>query len=195
MILLGFAAIGFIIGLLSGGSPRGVLRYTLKGILLPITAYVLKASAALLLAPQTGAVLVAILQYGLLFLFLFINRRRPVWPLFAFGGTLCNFLVIILNGGCMPVSASLLSTATERLAQLADGHIYAYRLMDAATRLPFLADIIRFGPVDRPLGFASVGDLVLGLGVGILCWQMMRTPQETEGREPEQPKKSVKPCS
>ncbi|MDD4312357.1 MAG: DUF5317 domain-containing protein [Eubacteriales bacterium] len=180
MILLGFAAIGFIVGLLSGGSPRGVFHYTLKGILLPIAAYVLKAGAAFLLAPQTGAVLVALLQYGLLFLFLFVNRRRPVWPLVAFAGTLFNFLVIVLNGGCMPVSASLLSTAGERLTQLADGRIYAYRLMEATTRLSFLGDIIRIGSADRPLGFASIGDLVLGIGVGILCWQMMRAPQETE---------------
>ncbi|MEA4914921.1 MAG: DUF5317 domain-containing protein [Christensenella sp.] len=190
MILLGFAAIGFIIGLLSGGSPRGVFRYTLKGIWLPIAAYALKAGAALLLTPQTGAVWVALIQYGLLFLFLFANRRRPVWPLFAFAGTLCNFLVIVFNGGCMPVSASLLSAAGERLTQLTEGHIYAYRLMDAATRLPFLGDIIRFGFANRPLGFASVGDLVLGIGVALLCWQMTRTAVQTEESKPEVPSKA-----
>lgn len=188
MILLGFAATGCIVGLLSGGSPRGVMRYTLKGVWLPIAAYALKAGAALLLAPQTGAVWVALLQYGLLFLFFFVNRRRPVWPLFAFAGTLCNFLVIVFNGGCMPVSVSLLSAAGERLTQLSEGRIYAYRLMDAATRLPFFGDIIRFGSADRPLGFASIGDLLLGIGVAILCWQMMKTDQKTERSEPDRTK-------
>ena len=188
MILLGFAGIGCIVGLLSGGSPRGVIRYTLKGVWLPIAAYALKAGAALLLTPQTGAVWVALLQYGLLFLFLFVNRRRPVWPLFAFAGTLCNFLVIVFNGGCMPVSASLLSAAGERLAQLSEGRIYAYRLMDAATRLPFLGDIIRFGSADRPLGFASIGDLLLGIGVAVLCWQMMKPAQDAKESKPESTK-------
>ena len=185
MILLGFAGIGCIVGLLSGGSPRGILRYTLKGVWLPIAAYALKAGAALLLVPQMGTVWVALLQYGLLFLFLFANRRRPLWPLFAFAGTLFNFLVIVFNGGCMPVSASLLSMSGERLTQLSEGRIYAYRLMDAATRLPLLGDIIRFGSADRPLGFASIGDLLLGLGVAILCWQMMKTAQDSKKNKPD----------
>lgn len=174
MILLGFAALGLIVSLLSGGSLRALSRYPLKGLWLPIAAYALKAGAAFLLTPQQGSVIVALLQYGLLILFLTLNLRRPVWPLFAFAGTLLNFLVIVLNGGCMPVSPSLLGEAGARLTQLAQGRVYAYILMDATTCLPLLGDIIRVGAADRPLGFASIGDLLLGVGVAILCWQMTR---------------------
>lgn len=180
MILLIFALLGWIAGLVSGGSLRAISRYTIAGILLPVAAYLLKVSASQLLTPQKGAIVVSIFQYSLLFLFLLCNHQRIVWPLFAFFGTLFNFLVIVLNGGCMPVSASLLSSAGERLAQLAEGRIYAYCLMNDATRLPFLGDIIRIGSPDHPLGFASVGDLLLGIGAAILCWQMTRGTGRTE---------------
>lgn len=174
MMLLLFAALGILAGLASGGSLRGFGRYSLSGVLLPVAAYLLKAGAARLLTPQTGAIAISLLQYSLLFVFLLCNHRRPSWPLFAFAGTLLNFLVIVLNGGCMPVSASLLGGASERLTQLAQGRIYAYCLMDGSTRLPFLGDVIRLGPAGMPLGYASIGDVVLCLGVGILFWQIMR---------------------
>ena len=187
MILLGFAALGLILGLLTGGSLRALAHYPLKALLLPIAAYALKAGAAFLLAPQTGAafllapqtgaVIVAVAQYALLFLFLILNIRRPVWPLFAFAGTLLNFLVIVGNGGCMPVSPSLLGEAGTRLTQLAQGQVYAYCLANTATRFAVLGDIIRIGSASHPLGFASIGDLLLGIGVGILCWHMTRKVQ------------------
>ena len=178
MILLGFAALGLFIGLLTCGSLKALSRYPFVGLWLPIAAYVIKAGAACLLAPQRGAVVVAILQYGLLFLFLLLNLRRPVWPLFAFAGTMLNFLVIVSNGGCMPVSPLLLTDAGTRLTQLAQGQVYAYCPMNAATRLSALGDIIRIGSASRPVGFASIGDLLLGLGVGILCWHMTRKREE-----------------
>ena len=174
MILLVFAALGILFGLVSGGSLRAMGLYSLSGVLLPVAAYLLKAGATRLLTPQTGAVAICLLQYGVLFIFLLCNHRRPVWPLFAFAGTLLNFLVIVLNEGCMPVSASLLGGASERLAQLTQGRIYAYCLMDGSTRLAFLGDVIRLGPAGMPLGYASIGDVVLCLGVGILFWQMTR---------------------
>ena len=46
MILLGFAALGLIVGLLTGGSLRALAHYPLKALLLPIAAYALKAGAA-----------------------------------------------------------------------------------------------------------------------------------------------------
>lgn len=185
MILLIFALLGLIAGMLFGGSIRGISRYTIVGILLPVAAYLLKVCASQLLAPQNGAIVVSILQYSLLFLFLLCNHQRIVWPLFAFFGTLFNFLVIVLNGGCMPVSASLLGSAGERLTQLAEGRIYAYCLMNDATRLPFLGDIIRIGSAEHPIGFASVGDLLLGAGAAVLCWQMTRGTGRTAKNETE----------
>jgi hypothetical protein len=177
MMLLGFAALGLLAGLISGGSLRGLGRYALKGALLPVAAYLVKAAAAALFIPQTGAIAVCLVQYSLLFLFILRNHRRPVWPLFAFAGSMMNFLVIVLNGGCMPVAKTLLDGA-ERLVQLAQNQIYAYCLMGEGTQLPILGDIIRLGKAGQTLGFASIGDVVLCIGVGILFWQMTRTGME-----------------
>jgi hypothetical protein len=178
MILLICAILGGLIGLMTGGSLRGIGLYALRGILLPVAAYLLKAGAAMLLPPQTAALEVCLVQYILLFVFIFLNYQRPLWPLFAFLGTLMNFLAIALNGGCMPVSASLYSGAGERLSQLANGQVYAYCLANETTRLPMFGDIIRLGHAASPLGFASIGDLVLCIGVGILCWQMTRVERK-----------------
>lgn len=180
MILLVCAVLGVFAGLIGGGSLRGIGRYAIRGILLPVAAYALKAGAAALLEPQTGALAVCLVQYSLLFLFLLLNHRRPVWPLFAFAGTLMNFLVIAFNNGCMPVSASLLTGAGERLTQLTSGRIYAYCLANETTRLPFLGDVIRFGYAGAPFGYASIGDLVLCVGVGVLCWQMTRIEKKQD---------------
>lgn len=183
MILLIFAALGLLLGLATGGSFRGLSHYALKGILLPVVALMVKAGAAALLKPQTGAVTICLIQYSLVFLFLLWNHRRPVWPLIVFFGVLCNLLVIVLNGGCMPVAATLLGGAGERLTQLAQGRIYAYCLMDAATKLPLLGDVIRLGPAGASIGFASVGDLLLGIGVAVLVYGMTKEPKtdNTEG--------------
>lgn len=179
MILLLFAALGLLIGLASGGSLRGVARYPVKGLILPVVALALKAGAARSLPPQAGAALVCLLQYALLFAFLLWNHRRPLWPLFVFFGTLFNMLVIVTNGGCMPVAASLLGGAADRLAQLAAGRIYAYCLMDGTTKLAFLGDIIRIGPAGLPIGFASAGDMLLGIGAAILAFSMTRAGKES----------------
>ncbi len=177
MILLIFAALGILIGLLSGGSLRALAHYELRGALLPVAAYLIKGGAALLLTPQVGATIVCLLQYGLLFWFILLNHKRRIWPLAAFAGSFLNFLVILLNGGRMPVSAALLGGAGERLTLLAEERIYAYTLADASTRLAPLGDVLRVGPADMPLGYASAGDIVLCLGVAVLCWQMTRKGQ------------------
>ena len=179
MILLLFAALGLVIGLAPGGSLREIARYPVRGLILPVVALAVKAGAARFLPPQVGAVVVCLLQYALLFAFLLWNHKRPFWPLFVFFGTLFNMLVIVANGGCMPVAASLLSGAADRLAQLAGGEIYAYCLMSGTTKLAFLGDIIRVGPAGLPVGFASAGDILLGIGAAILAFSMTRVGKES----------------
>jgi len=186
MILLLAAVLGLAIGLLSGGSLKNLRLYPLKVLLLPILALLIKTGASFLFHPQHGAVLVCLLQYGLLFAFLAFNIRRPVWPILVLLGTLSNFFVILLNGGRMPVSAALVGQLPQRLEQLQMNQIYAYCLADGQTLLPFLGDILRIGPEGTPFGFASVGDLLICVGVLILCKQLTRLSQSKEP-QPTQP--------
>lgn len=174
MILLACVALGFAAGLLTGGRLRNAADYPLRGLALPALAYAVKMGAALLLTPQTGAAIVCCVQYGLLTSFFLLNARAFLWPGVAFAGALLNFLVIVLNGGCMPVAARLLEGGSARALQLAAGRVYAYTVADAHTVLPFLGDVIALGTRARTFGFASVGDLILCAGVGALCFLVTR---------------------
>lgn len=182
MILLLSAVLGLAIGLLTGGSLARLRHSTLRGLLLPILALAMKTGASYLFEPQRGALVVCVLQYALIFLFVLLNIRRPAWPAFVFLGSLGNFLVILLNGGCMPVSAELVGAQAERLERLLENRIYAYCLANEQTRLPFLGDILRIGPAGMPFGFASAGDLVLCVGVLLLMIQLLHGAPEPEAR-------------
>lgn len=174
MILLLSAAVGIAFGLLSGGRLKNGAHYPLRGIWLPIAALAVKAGAAWLLEPQVGAVAVCLVQYALVFAFLLLNAALGVWPALVFAGASSNCLVILLNGGCMPVSASLMGAGTERAKLLAEGRIYAYCPAGPDTIAPFLGDVLRVGPAGMPAGFASAGDVVLCFGIALLCFRMTR---------------------
>lgn len=180
MILLAAAALGDVLGLVSGGSFRGCAKYPLYGAVLPILALLLKAGASYLLKPQQLAETVCILQYALVFAFLLLNAKHGLWPLLAFLGAFSNFVVILLNGGCMPVAASLMGQDASRVELLHAGKIYAYTAISEKTLLPFLGDVLRFGPAGLPFGFASAGDIVLCAGVALLCFQMTRCKERSQ---------------
>jgi len=189
MILLLSAVLGIGLGLLSGGSVRRCAHYPLRGALLPIAALLIKFGASWLFEPQQFAVAVCVLQYALVFLFLLMNRKLAVWPVVLFAGSFSNFLVILLNGGCMPVSAALMGADSSRAAALRTGEIYAYAAVTTQTKLPFLGDVLRFGPAGMPLGFASAGDLVLCAGVVLLAIFMTRYRGTTAGGETAEPER------
>ena len=180
MILLAAAVLGVVLGLVSGGSIKRCAKYPLYGAALPILALLIKACTAYLLEPQTLAETVCILQYALVFSFLLFNAKHGLWPLLAFLGAFSNFVVILLNGGCMPVAASLMGTDAARIALLHAGKIYAYSAITERTVLPFLGDVLRLGPAGMPFGFASVGDIVLCAGVALLCFQMTKCKERSQ---------------
>lgn len=184
MILLLSAVLGIGGGLLFGGSLRRCAHYPLRGAVLPILALAVKFGASLLFAPQRFAVLVCVAQYALVFFFLLLNRKLPVWPPILFAGAFSNFLVILLNGGCMPVPAALMGADSERGAALLAGKIYAYAAATPQTKLPFLGDMLRFGPAGMPLGFASAGDLAICAGIALLCFFMTRFREVKSGEQP-----------
>lgn len=177
MILLLSIVAGVLAGLLTGGSFQWVKQHSLRGLALPIAAFLIKTLAAAFLPPQRGAIPVCIAQYALLLAFFLLNDKQFLWPILGFLGSLGNFLVILLNGGCMPVSAGLLGAMPDRLLLLEENGIYAYCRMDANTRLKFLGDILRLGPSGFPLGFASIGDIVLSAGVAVLCFLLVKPPR------------------
>ncbi|WP_405068477.1 DUF5317 domain-containing protein [Kribbella sp. NBC_01510] len=109
--------------------------------------------------------------------FLRLNLRHPGVGLLALG-FFSNALVVALNGA-MPVSLAALSRAGVGAAVLGDPR---HELSDAATRLPWLGDVV---PVALP-GFGqavSPGDVLIAAGAGLLLYAGMggsgRVPAET----------------
>ena len=181
MVLLAFILCGLAVGLVRGGSLRAIAQHNIALLWLPVAAYLCKAAGpyAAHLFPAFASyapLAVCLLHYGLLFICVAANLRRGVWS-FVFGaGAGMNFAVIALNGGAMPVSARVLESAagTRLAAQLASGEIFAYAPVTDSTRLVFLGDVLALEPFGRLLGFASIGDLVLGVGAAMLCFTMLR---------------------
>ncbi|MFV0353295.1 MAG: DUF5317 domain-containing protein [Oscillospiraceae bacterium] len=192
MILLAFLLLGLIAGLVSGGKISNLAHINIRMLWMPVVSFAIKGIVPMLLLffglPYgVFQIPVCILQYLLLLLFVFFNWRTGVWS-FVFGtGAFMNFLVILLNGGAMPVSQKVLQNAPELSARLANGDIFAYTLGTSATRLPFLGDIIWMNLGSNFSGFASLGDFFIGLGIGLLAFKLVRTKAPAKQEEEKLP--------
>jgi len=95
-------------------------------------------------------------------------------------GILLNLIVMVANGGYMPVSPDdLVEIGHPRQAEIlrAGGTDFYGIALTAQTRLPFLADIFvlpRFFPIRYVF---SPGDALIGIGlIIILVWGMVKNP-------------------
>jgi len=116
-------------------------------------------------------------EYGLLLWFVLANiKGRGSWPYWIGAGTILNFAVISANGFYMPVWPSFFADSgkSELIEALLNGDIFGYTVVDAGTRLPFLADVVGFSFYGDLIGFASIGDLLLLVGACILLYKVIR---------------------
>lgn len=112
--------------------------------------------------------------YLLLFAGLYFNRKLWAFKI-VFIGILLNFIVIMANGGHMPVSAGAMLSAglDDNLNVIRAGHFITHSVMDTHTKLPFLGDILVLPkPYPRPKVF-SIGDMIMAAGVFIFIQQEM----------------------
>ena len=90
-----------------------------------------------------------------------IANRSLVGMGVAATGVGFNLLVILLNGGMPVMLGPALDSSAVRIAVTASGGFYT--LADARTQLAVLGDVL-----PTPLGLASVGDVLLVVGVASL---------------------------
>lgn len=169
------------------GKLRNIENVELRGWYLFIAGFVLEVSANLLKASSWQGVsgfldryfsYIHVLAYILLFVAIAMNFRKRSM-VFIFAGTFMNFLVILLNGGHMPIWFEGLKIvglvepeATQATLDL------SHSLITGTTKLKFLADII---PLPKPYPLPkilSIGDLVLAVGVFLFIQEAM-LPKET----------------
>jgi hypothetical protein len=160
MLVSGLIA-GFVFGLATGGHWRNLERFDLKfwpGLIAGVVARTA--------APFLGSLALAASLVGLVVVTLVagVNRGLPGAGLIAVG-SLLNAVVTFANGG-MPVDPVALATSGKPAPS--DGlHV----LLDAETRLPFLADVL-LAPVINNI--YSVGDVLLAGGGFWMAFRILK---------------------
>ncbi len=118
--------------------------------------------------------LIHFISYTLLFIGISFNIGRLSFKLILLG-TLLNFIVIMLNGGQMPVSETAMIKAglADDLKALLQGDIVTHTIITKNTILHFLGDIIVLPkPYPRPK-VLSLGDLFMAVGVFVFLQEIM----------------------
>jgi hypothetical protein len=188
MILLLALVISLLIALMRGGSllRLGSVSFRYGWLaLLAFSAQTLVIYARLpyaqgILAPRT---LLLLVSYGMLFIPVIANRRLPGMPLIGLG-LLLNLMVMVANGGFMPVTPEALQRAGLSGLALSEGtgaRLYATKdvlLLREETRLWLLSDILVIPP---PLGTVfSIGDVLLAGGACWLLQNVMVVPRRKD---------------
>ena len=175
MILIALCVV-FLLGLVAVGGRVSDLAdiEVRRGWLAPV-AFVMQAYLIFFPGERGGGLLsgrslILICSYGLLFVVIWYNRRLPGVKLIGLG-LLLNFLVMVLNGGFMPITPeALVQTGYDVNArQLETGYLVARSknivMGSGEARLWFLSDVLVL-PNPFPLpSVMSVGDILIAAGV------------------------------
>ena len=184
MFFLLVIPLGLLVGFLLRGRLSGLGKLRLRWLPLVSIALVIQllifplfTSTAIL--PFAKAPL-HILSYVLLAVWIVANVR--IIPVALLGlGAICNFSVLIANGGLMPASTNALQKAglihvADQLIQ--DGAYANLIQMSSSTHLNFLGDILSL-PKWIPLSSAfSIGDLLIWLALIWLIVKGMRIDEK-----------------
>ena len=178
MILLVVLAFALVVGLLRGGKLSQMVDLPLKLGWLALLAFAIQVYLTRFPADRGGGLFslragVLILSYVLLFVVVWKNRR--ITGLWIIGlGLLLNFLVMVANGGFMPITPEALTQAGyASLASSLESGVRVGRsknilLAREETRLWVLSDTFvlpRSFPLSRVF---SPGDIVIAIGAFIL---------------------------
>lgn len=167
MIILACLLLGLLLRVAAGRRLSGLGLVRLRGETALLALLVAQALLPLVRLSGTAARVgfpVWLATFPLLVGVAWVNRRHR--GMFVLGlGLALNFLVIALNGG-MPVFAeAVTAVSSARGAGAIPAGDFVHILGTAATRLPWLADVI---PLPGPSWLRSVpsaGDLLLYVGV------------------------------
>lgn len=184
--------IGIVVSRLNGRWPSfNSIRFEKSWLLLPAVVLQILSSIAEAMGHKFGTVITFAVN-GMVFVFLFLviwfNRRYAgLW--FIGLGAFLNALVMMFNGGRMPVDVSLLGDEEymfEAVYLILRGADNKHVAINSATRIPILADIVSvpsFIGLGMPL--ISVGDIIVAVGLFLLCLQFVLKPRNRKNESAE----------
>ena len=166
--LLVVLVVSVVVGVVRGGKLANAAEIHARGWFLLFVSFGIQIAALFLPDSARGLATTLILtSYVSLLAAVWLNRRHPGALLAGIGITM-NFVVIALNAG-MPVSTEAIALAGGSTDVALDAkHV----LLTAESSLPFLADVIPL-----PGEVISIGDVLLGVGIGVFIEFQMRRPR------------------
>jgi hypothetical protein len=168
-----------VVGKLRGGSFSNMKDAELQKWYFFIAAFAVEFSAVFLASKnirffRDNILYVHTFSYALLFAGIYFNRSLTAFRI-IFIGIFLNFLVIMANGGQMPVAGDAMVRIglVENMLEIQNGNIITHAIINDKTVLKLLGDIFVLPkPYPRPKIF-SIGDVVMAVGIFTYIQEIM----------------------
>lgn len=188
MLYVYIIIISIIIGLLRNGKLSSLSEISLKKIELIVLACLIQGGLIFLGSKNIKFVLdyssyMIIFSFIVLLLAVWYNKDLKGIKIITLG-IIFNFIVIVVNGGHMPVLLSSLYKAglDDFALILKEGTYVTHTLVTEKTLFRFLADVIPLPPPFPDPSVVSVGDFLMFYGVFSLIQNAMVKKQNSEIR-------------
>ncbi len=199
MLYVYIIIISIIIGLLRNGKLSSLSQISLKKIELIVLACLIQGGIIFLGSRNIKFVLdyssyMIIFSYIVLLLAVWYNKKLKGINFIALG-IIFNFIVIVANGGHMPVLLSSLYKAglNDFALVLKEGTYVTHTLITEKTLFGFLADVIPLSPPFPDPSVVSAGDFLMFYGVFSLIQNAMVKKQNSEIRSQNSEDKELNP--
>jgi hypothetical protein len=186
MIIAYFALLAILVSFICGGKLRYMAENMLHCIWLPPLAFAIEALCPLLRDRIPFPIaqwqwMAVTLEYVLLFLFCFLNWKRKSVRIMLLGSFL-NFFVIAWYGFRMPVAPIVheFPNMAPMVERIASGELFEYVLVEKGAPFLFLGDALIVPFIHT--GLASIGDVILAIGISWLIFEWMRPLNKTKRR-------------
>ncbi len=199
MLYVYIIIISIITGLLRKGKLSSLSQISLKRIELIVLACLIQGGIIFLGSKKNKFVLdyssyMIIFSYIVLLLAVWYNEKLKGINFITLG-IIFNFIVIVANGGHMPVLLSSLYKAglNDFALVLKEGTYITHVLISEKTLFGFLADVIPLSPPFPDPSVVSVGDFLMFYGVFSLIQNAMLKRQNSEIRSQNSENKELYP--
>jgi len=199
MLYVYIIIISIIIGLLRNGKLSSLSQISLKRIELIVLACLIQGGIIFLGSKEIKFVLdyspyMIIFSYIVLLSAVWYNKKLKGMKIIALG-IIFNFIVIVVNGGHMPVLLSSLYKAglDDFALVLKEGTYVTHTLITEKTLFRFLADVIPLSPPFPDPSVVSMGDFLMFYGVFSFIQNVMLKKQNSEIRSQNSEDKELNP--